>query len=119
MAPIFQPETVANAVLASRGGSVPAEYWLGHSTVKAILAQMLIPSLVDLFLAKKGKTSETSKKPSDPDRPDNLFEAGRGDRGCAWQVRQPIGPSCISIQPNLAPCGISLRRHSVGGGREL
>lgn len=80
VAPIFQPETIADAVL--RGvEETPREYWLGYSTLKAIVAQMLIPSFVDRFLADKGKSSETSKQPSDPDRPDNLFEAGRGDPG--------------------------------------
>ena len=55
---------------------------------------------------------------SDPDRPDDIVEAGRGDPGPHWQVRQPIEPASVCFQPDLAPCGISLRRHSVGGGRD-
>ena len=78
--PIFQPETVADAVVRAVEES-PREYWLGSSTVKAIVAQMLVPSWADRLLAKSGKASETSKQPSDPDRPDNLFEAGKGDPG--------------------------------------
>lgn len=78
--PIFQPETVANAVVRA-AEETPREYWLGYSTVKAIVAQMLVPSLPDRILAKRGKASETTNEPSDPDRPDNLFEAGRGDPG--------------------------------------
>ena len=42
---------------------------------------MLVPSLADRILAKRGKANETTNQPSDPDRPDNLFEAGRGDPG--------------------------------------
>ena len=67
----------------SRAGAqdMPREYWLGFSTVKAILAQMLVPSLADRILAKSGKASETTNQPSDHDRPDNLYEAGCGDPG--------------------------------------
>lgn len=78
--PIFQPETVADAVVRA-AQDTPREYWLGFSTVKAIVAQMLAPSLADHLLAKIGKASEISDQLSDPDRPDNLYEAGRGDPG--------------------------------------
>ena len=78
--PIFQPETVADAVMRA-AVKTPREYWLGRSTVKAIVAQMLAPSVADHFLARSGKSSETTNQPSDPDRPDNLCEAGRGDPG--------------------------------------
>ena len=78
--PIFQPETVADAVLRA-AEETPREYWLGYSTVKAIVAQMLVPSLADRILAKRGKANETTNQPSVPGRPDNLFEAGRGDPG--------------------------------------
>jgi NAD(P)-dependent dehydrogenase (short-subunit alcohol dehydrogenase family) len=78
--PIFQPETVADAVLRAVH-EAPREYWLGASTVKAITAQMLMPSVADRFLAQGGKANETTDQPADKDRPDNLFEAGRGDPG--------------------------------------
>jgi short-subunit dehydrogenase len=78
--PIFQPETVADAVIRAMHHT-PREYWLGYPTVKAIIAQMLVPSVADRYLAKSGKASETSDQPADKDRPDNLFEAGRGDPG--------------------------------------
>ncbi len=78
--PIFQPETVADAVMRAVRQQ-PREYWLGHSAVKAIVAQMLAPSVADRFLAKAGKSNETSKEPAVRGRPDNLFEAGQGDPG--------------------------------------
>jgi NAD(P)-dependent dehydrogenase (short-subunit alcohol dehydrogenase family) len=78
--PIFQPETVADAVVRA-ADETPREYWLGLPTLKAIIAQMLFPSLADRILARSGMASETTNQPSDPNRPDNLFEAGRGDPG--------------------------------------
>ena len=78
--PIYQPEAVARAVLRAVTHS-PREYWLGFPTVKAIIAQMLMPGLVDRLLARAGKSNETTHALADPSSPDNLFEAGQGDPG--------------------------------------
>ena len=40
---------------------------------------MLVPSIADRLLAKKGIKNETTNQRADHHRPDNLFEAGRGD----------------------------------------
>ena len=60
--PIFQPETIADAVLRAVE-ETPREYWLGFSTVKAIVAQMLVPSLADRIL---GKGVRLVKQPISP-----------------------------------------------------
>jgi hypothetical protein len=104
VAPIFQPETVADAVLRAVS-ETPREYWLGHTTVKAIIAQMLVPSWADRFLAKSGKASETSNQPSDPDRPDNLFEAGRGDPGAHGRFDTRSSLRAFPFNPGLLRAG--------------
>jgi NAD(P)-dependent dehydrogenase (short-subunit alcohol dehydrogenase family) len=104
--PIFQPEAVADAVLRAVANT-PREYWLGHSTVKAIVAQMLAPSLVDRILARKGKTSETSAEPSNPDRPDNLFAAGRGDPGTHGRFNKKSAPSAFAFNPTWLRIGLA------------
>lgn len=106
VAPIFQPEVVADAVWRAVENA-PREYWLGHSTVKAIVAQMLAPSLADRFLAKKGKTSETSNQPSDPDRPDNLFEAGRGDPGPHGRFDNRSSQRAFAFNPTWLRAGLA------------
>jgi hypothetical protein len=106
VAPIFQPETVADAVLRAVE-ETPREYWLGHSTVKAIVAQMLVPSWADRFLAKSGKASETSDQPSDPNRPDNLFAAGRGDPGAHGRFDNRSSPRAFPFNPGLLRAGVA------------
>jgi NAD(P)-dependent dehydrogenase (short-subunit alcohol dehydrogenase family) len=96
--PIFQPETVAAAVLRAVD-ETPREYWLGSPTVKAIVAQMLMPSVADRILAKKGIANETSDQPSDPDRADNLFEAGRGDPGAHGRFDKKSSPHAFPFNP--------------------
>jgi short-subunit dehydrogenase len=106
VAPIFQPETVADAVVRAVA-ETPREYWLGHSTVKAIIAQMLVPSWADRFLAKSGKASETSNQPSDPNRPDNLFEAGRGDPGAHGRFDKRSRLRAFPFNPGWMRAGLA------------
>ena len=104
--PIFQPETVADAVMRA-ATETPREYWLGFSTVKAIVAQMLFPSLADRFLARAGKASETTRQPSDPSRPDNLCEAGQGDPGAHGRFDRRSNPRAFPFNPAWLRTGLA------------
>ena len=57
MPPIFQPEVPAEAVYWAAHHR-RRELWVGHSTVKAILASYLAPSLADRYLARTGYDSQ-------------------------------------------------------------
>jgi NAD(P)-dependent dehydrogenase (short-subunit alcohol dehydrogenase family) len=96
--PIFQPETIARAVLQAVHDE-PREYWIGTSAVKAIVAQMLIPGLVDRFLAKKGLANETTSQPKKGGRPDNLFKAGEGDPGAHGRFDARSNPCAFAFNP--------------------
>ncbi|MFC0239264.1 SDR family oxidoreductase [Rhodopseudomonas telluris] len=78
--PIVQPEAIAAAVVRA-AYERPREYWVGTSALKAIVAQMLMPSVADRLLARAGIENETTDEPADPSVPDNLYRAGRGDPG--------------------------------------
>ena len=71
--PIFQPEVPAEAVYWAAHHR-RRELWVGHSTIKAILASYLAPSLADRYLARTGYDSQQiSELPVPEDRPANLF----------------------------------------------
>jgi hypothetical protein len=73
VAPIFQPEVPAEAVYWAAHHR-RRELWVGHSTVKAILAAYLAPSLADRYLARTGYDSQQMPGlPVAADRPANLF----------------------------------------------
>ena len=60
------------------------EYWVGGSTVKAILGQKLIPGFLDIYLGKTGYKAQQREIPDSPDRPDNVYQpvpASFGARG--------------------------------------
>jgi NAD(P)-dependent dehydrogenase (short-subunit alcohol dehydrogenase family) len=71
--PIFQPEVAGRAIYWA-AHKHPREFWVGYSTVLAILVQRLIPSLADLYLGKTGYASQQTGMPVQPGRPDNLFK---------------------------------------------
>ena len=74
--PIFEPELAAEVVVAAGfSGDPRREYWVGGSTVKAILGQKIIPGLLDRYLGRTGyKSQQIADEPRDPSTPDNLYE---------------------------------------------
>jgi NADP-dependent 3-hydroxy acid dehydrogenase YdfG len=78
--PIFQPEMAARAIVyAARHPR--RELWVGWPTVKAIVADRIIPGLLDRYLATRGYDSQQTDEPRPPDQPHNLWEPLPGDRG--------------------------------------
>jgi NAD(P)-dependent dehydrogenase (short-subunit alcohol dehydrogenase family) len=78
--PIFQPKVAAEAIYFAAHHK-RRELYVGFSTIKAVVANMLAPGLVDVYLAKTGYKSQQTDQPVSPDRKDNLWEALAGDHG--------------------------------------
>ncbi|WP_111719270.1 SDR family oxidoreductase [Homoserinimonas sp. OAct 916] len=79
--PIYQPEVAARGVLYAARHPSRKQYWVGLSTVKAIVGNKFIAPLLDHYLARTGyKSQQTSEKVS-PDRPNNLWEPRDGADG--------------------------------------
>ena len=68
----IEPEVVAEAVFkVSQGGW--REYWLGWPTAKTIIANSVLPGVLDRFLAKKAVDGQQTSDPVEPWRRDSLF----------------------------------------------
>jgi short-subunit dehydrogenase len=77
IAPVFQPEVAADAILyAAR--SRRREVWVGRSSVKAIVANKFFPGLLDRYLAKTAYSGQLTQEPASGE-PDNLFDPVPGD----------------------------------------
>jgi short-subunit dehydrogenase len=74
--PIFEPEICAEVVVAAGMAENPRrEYWVGTPTVEAIVAQRIVPGLLDWYLGKTGyKSQQLQNEPRDPNAPNNLYE---------------------------------------------
>ncbi len=78
--PIFQPEVPARAIYF--GAMHPRrQIWVGFPTLKAILANLIAPGLIDRYLAKAGYSGQLTDIPEPADAPDNLFEPVPGPYG--------------------------------------
>jgi short-subunit dehydrogenase len=78
--PVFQPEVAAEAIYWSAHHR-RRELYVGFSTVKAIIANMIAPGLLDRYLARKGYDAQQYDGPPAPNRRDNLWEPVPGDHG--------------------------------------
>jgi NAD(P)-dependent dehydrogenase (short-subunit alcohol dehydrogenase family) len=82
VAPVYQPEVAARAVVHAADHPRRREYWVGGSTVGTLVANKLVPGLLDRYLARTGYEAQQTDQPADPGRPVNLWEPvdGRGGR---------------------------------------
>jgi short-subunit dehydrogenase len=70
--PVVQPEAVAEQIF--RAALNPKrEYWLGTSTLKAILGNMVLPQFLDRYLAKNAYEAQETQAAVMPTRKDNLM----------------------------------------------
>jgi NADP-dependent 3-hydroxy acid dehydrogenase YdfG len=106
--PVYQPELIAKAVVHA-ALHPRRELWLGWSTVKAILAQRLVPGFLDRYLARHGwEAQQTADLP--PGHPrrhfrDNLDAPLPGDRGAHGpfddRARSFDVPLWVRLHPKL------------------
>jgi len=111
--PVVQPEVVADAIF--RAALHPArEYWVGLSTLKVILGNMLLPEFVDYYLAKSAFTGQGTRLPVAHDRKDNLMQPvhdlhrthGRFGGEASDQALVTTGP--LARAASVAACGAAL-----------
>ncbi|MGW3471089.1 SDR family oxidoreductase [Saccharopolyspora sp. NPDC000995] len=87
MPPIYQPETVADAVLYAADHPLRREYWVGGSTVATLLANAVVPGLLDRYLARSGYAAQQNADVRDPARAENLWDPADGVGGRDYGAR--------------------------------
>ena len=78
VAPIYQPEVAARAILFAATHK-RREVWVGMPTVVAIMANRIAPGLADRYLSARGYDGQMTSVPTTPGAPANLFEPVTGD----------------------------------------
>src|SRR5438477_5187068 len=78
--PIFQPEVAAEAIYFA-AHHPRREFYVGWSSAEAIIANKIVPGLLDHFLARTGYDSQQYDGAEDPNRAHNLWKAMPGDHG--------------------------------------
>jgi NAD(P)-dependent dehydrogenase (short-subunit alcohol dehydrogenase family) len=79
--PIYQPEVAARGVVFAADHPARRQYWVGGTTAVTILANRVVPGLLDHYLARTGYSSQQTKQLAAADRRDNLQEPVDGPVG--------------------------------------
>ena len=75
--PIYQPEVAARAIVWA-ADHPRREYWVAYPTVGTILANAIVPGVLDRYLARTNFQAQQTDRPADPDQPDNLDRPASG-----------------------------------------
>jgi NAD(P)-dependent dehydrogenase (short-subunit alcohol dehydrogenase family) len=78
--PIFQPEVAASAIVWA-ADHYRREWYVGGSTLLAIVGNKIAPGLGDYYLAWQGYDAQQYDGYADPHRPDNVDQPVAEDRG--------------------------------------
>ncbi|HEX3885530.1 MAG TPA: SDR family oxidoreductase [Stellaceae bacterium] len=115
--PIYQPEVAARAIVFAAHAR-RREVWVGWPSVKAILAQRLVPGWLDHFLGRTGFESQMTAEPADPGAPGNLFAPVPGDFGAHGRFDARASEFCsqLPLTRNRAAIGAGLAALVAGLG---
>jgi short-subunit dehydrogenase len=72
--PIYQPEVPARAIVYASDHPKRREYWVGSTTAATLLANAVVPALLDRYLARTGFQSQQTDAPPPADKAGNLRE---------------------------------------------
>ena len=112
VAPVFQPEVAARAIVWASEHPRRREHWVGASTAMTILGSRLTPGIIgDRYLARTGFASQQTHDPVDEHRreTDYLFSPVRGDHGAH-------GPFADEAKPRSAQVWLAEHRGVVAAG---
>jgi NAD(P)-dependent dehydrogenase (short-subunit alcohol dehydrogenase family) len=100
VAPVYEPEVAARAIVWASEHPERREHWVGGSTAMTILGSRLAPGWVgDRYLAKSGFDSQQTDRPADRRRreTDYLFAPLPGDHGAQGEFGAESKPSSRQV----------------------
>jgi hypothetical protein len=71
--PIYQPEVAARGVIRAADHPARREHLVAASTKATVLANRVVPGLLDRYLAKTGYDSQQTSQPAAAGQPGNLW----------------------------------------------
>jgi hypothetical protein len=101
VAPVVQPEAIAEVIF--RAALDPKrEFWLGLSTLKAILGGMALPAFLDRYLARNAYGAQETASPVSPAREDNLMAPVAALHRTRGSFSNEAANSVVAVQGPLA-----------------
>jgi NAD(P)-dependent dehydrogenase (short-subunit alcohol dehydrogenase family) len=78
--PIYQPEMAADAILLA-AEHPRREIWIGETTTATLMANKVMPGLLDRYLGRTGYRSQQTDEGDEDERDVNLWDPVPGDHG--------------------------------------
>ncbi|MEV4442761.1 SDR family oxidoreductase [Streptomyces sp. NPDC049577] len=116
VAPIYQPELAARAIVHAAAHPRRREYWVGGSTVATLLANAVAPGLLDRYLARTGFDSQQTAEPmphTAVGAPANLWKPVDGAGGHDFGAHGTFDHRSHRHAPQL---WLSLHRNTLAAG---
>ena len=110
-APIYQPELAARAIVHAAAHPRRREYWVGGSTAATLVANAVVPGLLDRYLARTGFASQQDK--GEHAGSGNLWSPADGPHGRDFGAHGRFDPEAL---PGSSQEWISRNRGRVGLG---
>ncbi|WLW51115.1 SDR family oxidoreductase [Streptomyces sp. YU58] len=119
VAPVYQPEVAARAVVHAASHGRRREYWVGGSTAATLIANAVAPGFLDRYLARTGFDSQQDDGPHAG--PGNLWAPADGPHGRDHGAHGRFDDEAVSgspqdwVSPNRGRMGAGLVAAGVGG----
>jgi NAD(P)-dependent dehydrogenase (short-subunit alcohol dehydrogenase family) len=79
--PIYQPEVAARGVVFAADHPRRREYWVGGTTAMTLVANAIVPGLLDRYLARTGFQAQQTEDLKPADQVANLWDPADGPHG--------------------------------------
>ncbi|MGX1478632.1 UNVERIFIED_CONTAM: NAD(P)-dependent dehydrogenase (short-subunit alcohol dehydrogenase family) [Streptomyces canus] len=119
VAPVYQPEVAARAIVHAAFHARRREYWVGGSTVAALIANAVAPGVLDRYLARTNV--EAQQEEGEHGGPGNLWVPADGPHGRDFGAHGRFDEEAVSSSPqdwvsrNRARMGMGLVAAAAGG----
>ncbi|MGV9453546.1 SDR family oxidoreductase [Streptomyces sp. NPDC003635] len=110
VAPVYQPEVAARAVVHAAGHGRRREYWVGGSTAATLITNAVAPGLLDRYLARSGFESQQDE--GRQTGPGNLWTPADGPHGRDFGAHGRFDEESHAGSPQD---WVSRNRNRVGG----
>ena len=111
VAPVYQPEVAARAIVHAAGHPRRREYWVGGSTAATLIANAVIPGLLDRYLARTGFDSQRDE--GQQGTVGNLWSPADGPHGHDYGAH---GRFDAESRPDSVEEWLSRNRTRIGAG---
>lgn len=97
VAPVYQPEVAARAIVHAASHARRREYWVGGSTVATLIANAVVPGLLDRYLARTNFDAQQDE--GTPDGPVNLWAPADGPHGHDFGAHGRFDDEAVAYSP--------------------